>query len=73
MYEQWVDGNWEQQCKDHGPDGRVNHNFTGYHHICCLNNMIPLRADVHELFDSFEIGIDVQVCLQFLLLKILLG
>jgi len=30
--------------------------------MCCLNNMIPLRSDVHELFDSFEIGIDIHVC-----------
>jgi hypothetical protein len=61
MSEQWIDENWERQCRDHGPTGHPNHDFTGYHHMCCLNNMIPLRANVHELFNTFEIAIYAHV------------
>jgi hypothetical protein len=49
---------------DRGPDNDCNHAFTGYHQICCLNNMIPLCADIHCLWDVYEIGIDVNVRLQ---------
>jgi hypothetical protein len=64
-----MQADWERQCLDHGPTGRVDSDFTGYHHICCLNNMIPLRADVHALFDENEIGIDTHVCFDMHLLK----
>ena len=30
--------------------------YTGYHQICRINNMIPLRSDVHDL-----IGVDIHV------------
>lgn len=35
------------------------------YNICSLNNMIPLRVDVHKLFDAHEIGIDIHVCLNY--------
>jgi hypothetical protein len=73
MSEQWVDLDWERKCLDHGPTGSTGSNrrsFTGYHHMCCLNNMIPPRSDVREIFNAFEIGIDVHVHLRVLPLKI---
>lgn len=39
---------------------------------CRLNDMIPMRADVHQLFDAFEVGIDVHVCPTILPLKLCL-
>jgi len=57
----WVRGDWEYCCTDHGPPGDqigLSHSYVGFHHICCLSNMIPLRNDVHALFDAHRIGID---------------
>lgn len=58
----WIAGGWEVLCTDHGPPGVSQfrrHDYTGYHHICCLNNMVCVRSDLHELIDSFEVGVDV--------------
>jgi len=49
---------FEKLCTDHGPDGQNRHEHTGWHHICCLNNMASVRSDLRELLDAFEIGID---------------
>jgi hypothetical protein len=48
-------------CTDRGPDDNCTHDYTGYHQICSLNNMIPLRTDIHGLWDEYEIGVDVNV------------
>ena len=56
-------------CTDHGPDGQNRHEYTGWHHICCLNNMASVRSDLHELFDAFEIGIDFHVRISLLGMK----
>ena len=61
MSSQWVSMGWSMSCTDRGPDGNCIHDYTGYHQICCLNNMIPLRSDVHDLWDAYEIGVDVYV------------
>jgi hypothetical protein len=58
---QWVSNGWPTLCTDRGPDGNCSHEYVGYHQICCLNNMIPLRSDVHLLWDAYEIGVDVFV------------
>lgn len=55
----WVANRWPTSCTDRGPDDNCSHEYTGYHQICCLNNMIPLRSDVHNLWDAYEIGVDV--------------
>jgi len=55
----WVLQGWPEYCSDRGPEGNCSHDYTGYHQICCLNNMIPLRADVHRLWDVYEIGVDI--------------
>ena len=49
---QWKAENWERSCTDKGPGNDCEHGYTGYHQICSLNNMIPLRSDVRSLFDS---------------------
>ncbi|KAI0251707.1 hypothetical protein BJV78DRAFT_1352930 [Lactifluus subvellereus] len=55
----WAERRYDNQCQDHGPtDHHLDHDYIGYLHICCLNNMIPLRADIHALFDAHQIGID---------------
>ena len=58
---QWVSNGWSRFCTDLGPGNRPSHEYTGYHQICCLNNMIPLRSDVHTLWDAYEIGVDIRV------------
>jgi HNH endonuclease len=58
---QWVASEWSKYCTDSGPDDKCSHKYTGYHQICCLNNMIPLRSDVHALWDAYEIEVDVSV------------
>ncbi|KAH9994670.1 hypothetical protein BJV77DRAFT_994047 [Russula vinacea] len=56
----WLQANYGAQCPDHGPTGHeLDSDYIGYHHMCCLNNMIPLRRDLHILFDLYEVGIDV--------------
>jgi hypothetical protein len=55
---EWVLQGWPEYCSDRGPEGDCSHDYTGYHQICCLNN-IPLRADVHRLWDVYEIGVDI--------------
>lgn len=61
IFLQWLASGFEKLCTDHGPDGQNRHEYTGWHHICCLNNMAAVRSDLHELFDAFEIGIDFHV------------
>ena len=58
---QWMAEGWSSWCTDRGPDNDCNHDYTGYYQICCLNNMIPLRSDIHALWDAYEIGVDVRV------------
>ena len=58
---QWVSYNWPLTCTDRGPDNRNHHDYTGYNQICCLSNMILLRADVHLLWDAYKIGVDTFV------------
>jgi hypothetical protein len=58
---QWVSSGWPSSCTDRGPGDDCSHDYTGYHQICCLNNMIPLRADIRYLWDAYEIGVDVRV------------
>ena len=48
-------------CNDRGPDNNCTHDYTGYQQICSLNNMVPLRTDVHSLWGEYEIGVDVNV------------
>ncbi|KAH9969241.1 hypothetical protein BJV74DRAFT_799381 [Russula compacta] len=55
----WVSSRWLTCCTNNGPDNKVSHEYTGYHQICCLNNMILLRSDVHNLFGAYEIGVDI--------------
>ena len=66
---QWLASGFEQLCTDHGPDGHSRHEYTGWHHICCLNNMACVRSDIHELFDAFELGIDFHVGIFLLSMK----
>lgn len=54
---------FEEYCRDNGPDGLGLHQDVGFQRICSLSNMIPLRADIHLLFDAYEFGIDVNVSL----------
>ena len=61
IFLQWLASGIEGRCTDHGPDGQNRHEYTGWHHIYCLNNMVSVRPDLHELFDTFEIGIDFNV------------
>ena len=61
IFGQWVADGWPSICTDHGPNSDDKHNYTGYHQICCLNNMIPLCADAYFLWDSYKIGVDVSV------------
>jgi hypothetical protein len=58
---QWVSSGWQSLCTDTGLDDNCTHDYTGYHQICSLNNMISLRSDVHDLWDDYEIGVDVNV------------
>jgi hypothetical protein len=59
---QWLTNEYEKFCLDHGPpDAQQPQEYIGWHHICCLNNMVSVRVDIHELFDAFEIGIDFNV------------
>jgi hypothetical protein len=60
---QWVLDKWPALCTDRGPDGNCSHEYTGYHQICCLNNMIPLRADLSVLWREYYVGVDVWVSL----------
>jgi len=57
--DQWVSKKWSTACTDCGPDGKCSHEYTDFHQICCLNNMIPLRADIQKLWDANEIGVDI--------------
>ena len=69
IFLQWLASGFEQLCTDHGPDGQNRHEYTGWHHICCLNNMASVRSDLHELFDAFELGIDFHVGIFLLRMK----
>lgn len=38
--------------------------------MCCLNNMILLRNDVHAAFDAHQIGIDTNVRVLYALVRV---
>ena len=71
IFLQWLASGFEGLWTDHGPDGQNRHEYTGWHHISCLNNMASVRSDLHELFDAFEIGVDFNVGIFFLKNEIL--
>jgi hypothetical protein len=60
---QWVSEDLSTYCDDRGPNNNCEFKYTGFNQMCCLNNMTPLRSDVHDLFDAYEIVVDIFVSL----------